>query len=637
MDTKSGKYFIVFATAILVITAVLRLVYLQDMPPGLTRDEALDADIASSILEGNHALFFREGYGHEPLYHYLAAPFQRALGDNFLAVRLPSVYLGLLLVAITMTWARREFGAAAALMTGAFMAVSWWPIIFSRIGLRPILEPVLLVLALWFWFRRPWLAGVFLGLSVYSYTAARVLLILPPLFLAYQFLLRKRLKTQTVHYRATLTIFAVSILVYLPLGLTLLADPTLQERVQQLSGPLNEFWAGNPLPIVQSIGATLGVFTFTGDPLWSYSLPNRPLFDPLTGLLFYLGFVLVLWQARHRSIYGLLLIWLALALVPGALAPDAPGIIRLIGAIPVVYLLPSLAISWLWTKFSKQPVMPRWLFGAGALIVLFLITLNFYRTVEGFVQWPAASEVRQKYQSIWLDISRHWRENPAGALVVSDSWYEPIKATSLRRDYGHDLSARWVQRGHAVVFPGAANGRLYVPEFAPLSVELAGLLDGERPLYRSQNSPSFAVYDLPSAPAMPENVDPVSFVMPGVVEPAITLLDYEIAPTETDLNLRLLTYWRVESFLPADLTAFVHLLDQEGQIVAQHDGLDAAPGTLQPGDIIVQSHALPLTESGGPFTLQAGLYTLSDGRRLVPIGQSEDTLVLKRDVFIGKE
>ena len=54
---------------ILLLAAAFRLVALPDLPPGLAQDEVLDADIALFIRGGEHALFFRHGYGHEPLYH----------------------------------------------------------------------------------------------------------------------------------------------------------------------------------------------------------------------------------------------------------------------------------------------------------------------------------------------------------------------------------------------------------------------------------------------------------------------------------------------------------------------------------------------------------------------------------------
>ncbi|MCA9961730.1 MAG: hypothetical protein KC443_21975, partial [Anaerolineales bacterium] len=131
------RRFLGWATVVLLLAALLRLLVLQDVPPGLAQDEVLNADIVTFIRQGYHALFFREGYGHEPLYHYWSVPFQVLLGDNVLSVRLPAVCLGLLLVAATMRWAKREFGEETAVVAGFGLAVSWWPLIFSRIGLRP--------------------------------------------------------------------------------------------------------------------------------------------------------------------------------------------------------------------------------------------------------------------------------------------------------------------------------------------------------------------------------------------------------------------------------------------------------------------------------------------------------------------
>ncbi|HFE65683.1 MAG TPA: hypothetical protein ENJ93_00350, partial [Chloroflexi bacterium] len=75
-------------TAVLLIAAIFRIISLQDVPPGLSQDEVLNADIVSFIRQGQPALFFREGFGHEPLYHYWSVPFQALLGDNFLSIRL---------------------------------------------------------------------------------------------------------------------------------------------------------------------------------------------------------------------------------------------------------------------------------------------------------------------------------------------------------------------------------------------------------------------------------------------------------------------------------------------------------------------------------------------------------------------
>jgi hypothetical protein len=69
---------------------------------------------------------------------------------------------------------------------------------------------------------------------------------------------------------------------------------------------------------------------------------------------------------------------------------------------------------------------------------------------------------------------------------------------------------------------------------------------------------------------------------------------------------------------------FVHLLDEQGRLVAQHDG---EPGgglvlttTWQPGETVADNHGLlvPIDVAGGRFTVQVGLYPLGDpGNRLL--------------------
>lgn len=608
--------FLPAATAVLLLAAVMRLVALHDVPPGLAQDEVLNADVVGFIRQGYYRLFFPEGYGHEPLYHYWSVPFQVLLGDNVLSIRLPAVFLGLLLVALTMRWTRREFGGRTAVLTGAFLGVSWWPIIFSRIGLRPIMEPLFLVLFAWFWPRRPWPAGLFLGLTLYTYTGARVVFLIPALLLLYAFVRNRRApdgRSLSEAVRPALIVLGVSLLVYLPLGLTLRADPSLQQRVAQLEGPLQALQAGDAQPILQATGRTLGFFSFTGDPRWTYMLPQRPLFDPVTALFFYGGLLLALVRLR-RPRYAFVLVWLAVGLIPSAVTPDAPSSVRLVGAMPVVYLLPALALDWLWQ--CVRAINGRAWQTAVLLLLLGIPALTLARTLrDGFVRWPQALETRLKYQTVLLDMARYREAHADGALVVADSFYRPITADSLRRNLNANPQARWVQTGSevagAVVFPAEGDGRFYVPEFAPPDELLWDAGVPARPLYRSGRTPSFAVYPLPDAPAPAGNVTPVTF---GEV---IRLVGYETSPEADGRPLQLLTMWQVEGSLPEDLAVFVHLLDEEGQLAAQHDGFDAAPATLWPGDVVVQRHVLsPETVPDGRYTLQVGLYRRGDGQRL---------------------
>ncbi len=628
------RSFLALATSLLLLAAVTRLWRLADVPPGVARDETLNADIATFILSGRLALFFREGYGHEPLYHYLAAGFMPLLGDNLLTMRLPSVMIGLLLIAVVLAWARRAFGPLPALVAGGLLAVSWWPIIFSRIGLRPQLSALLVALAVWQW-RRPWVAGTGLALALYTYTAARLTPLLPAVFALYTLLLGRGWSGDTSRpFRRAVRTTLISTVLGLPLFLVLRAEPGLQERVNQLSGPLDALWAGDWRPVWTSVRVTMGVFSFGGDPLWSYALPGRPLFDWFSALFFYGGLILALRRSVRFPVYGLTLIWLGLGLLPSALAPDAPSLIRLILIQPVVYVMPGLAVTWLSEQAAERlptRVNGPALTSALVVLVLGLWSLNAWRSwQDGYRTWASAPEVRQKYQSIWLDISRDLRASGAldveMPIVVADSWYEPVKADSLRRLLGRPLPARWVRQGNALVLPAGA-GRLYVPEFAPLHPALLAHAGLGEPLYRSQNRPGFAVYALPAAPpSLPATLD-LPFAAAGRAH--LLALRGQVLLTGEDPGL--LSYWQVLAPLPADLAAFVHLIDSAGQIAGQYDGLDAMPGTLRPGDRFLQWH--PLSAPGpGPYTLQLGLYQLVSGERLTHPGQPADRALLYQDL-----
>ena len=630
--------FLLWATAVLLLAAFLRVVALQDVPPGLSQDEVLNADVVIFIRQGYHALFFREGYGHEPLYHYWSVPFQLLFGDNVLSIRLPAVYLGLLLVAATMRWSRREFGPLTGAVTGLGLAISWWPIIFSRVGLRPIMEPLLLVIFAWFWPRRPWLAGLFLGLSVYTYTGARAVFLIPLLLFFYwlvagrwadaprQKLLKWRIHQPSVNVpfsASALIVLLVSLLVVLPLAITLWADPTLQQRVQQLEGPLAALQQGELRPILATTLATFGIFSFTGDPRWTYTLPGRPLFDPLTSLFFYGGLLLSILRFR-RPAYAFALIWLFVGLIPSAVTPQAPSTIRMIGAMPIVYLMPALAVTWLWQQIENHQWPGdrhrRKLVKGGVVTVFVLLFLgNLALTVrDGFIHWPEALETRLKYQAVWQDVAAYLPESPDGALVFADGFYRPITVDSLRRNLARPLQARWVQTGAevagAIVLPQGSGARLFVPEFAAPDAQLmqaAGI--DSKPIYRSAGEPSFAVYDLPGVP------EPFLLSQNATFSGVITLVGYNTLLASDQGSLQLFTIWQVEDLLPADLASFAHWLDEDGAIISQHDGFDAAAQYLQPGDLVVQRHVLPVPGAlpQGEYEFHVGLYTREDGTRLV--------------------
>ena len=174
---------------------------------------------------------------------------------------------------------------------------------------------------------------------------------------------------------------------------------------------------------------------------------------------------------------------------------------------------------------------------------------------------------------------------------------------------------------------------LYVPEFAPLPAELLAAVgvNGE-PVFRSKGNPAFAVYDLEGASISPSSPADVSF------DERIRFLGHDLLEAN-ELEIRLLTYWIVQDALPDDLATFVHLVKQEGEIVAQEDSLDAAPQMLEPGVVLVQLHVLPVTgvSPEGPMALQIGLYQRISQARLTHQGAEADRITIEDELILTKE
>jgi hypothetical protein len=85
---------------------------------------------------------------------------------------------------------------------------------------------------------------------------------------------------------------------------------------------------------------------------------------------------------------------------------------------------------------------------------------------------------------------------------------------------------------------------------------------------------------------------------------------------------RLVLYWRARAEIEEDYSVFVHLIGQEGESIAQGDGVPAngiyPTWAWVPGEIIEDEHLIPLeTDSpAGTYQLSVGLYQLGTPDRL---------------------
>ncbi|MCD6285116.1 MAG: hypothetical protein J7M39_04290, partial [Anaerolineae bacterium] len=103
---------------------------------------------------------------------------------------------------------------------------------------------------------------------------------------------------------------------------------------------------------------------------------------------------------------------------------------------------------------------------------------------------------------------------------------------------------------------------------------------------------------------------------------ALELVAYDIQSREGYLDIEL--YWSAVATPASDYTVFVHLVDADGRLVAQHDG-DPLSGAYPTswwtaGEIVGDVHTLPAPspEDGG-VVLYVGMYDAQTGERLAVI------------------
>jgi len=609
-----------FVVLVAVVATALRLYGLDAVPPGLQHDEVFHGHDAVTVLLGHHPIYFPSNAGNEPLYIYLTAGTIALFGKNAWGIRLAAVICGLAAVGLTGLWIRRSYNTRIALIATALIAVTFWPLFMSRVGLRSAALPPLAAATAWlfwwaiqgfgsrYWVLRFVLAGVVLGATLYTYPAARVLpiayLLFSITFYVLRFTSRENFNTQYPTFSTLIgfaTFFVAAGLVFLPLYLYLANAPEADMRIQQLweIGALSALKNGNAGPLLSNIRDTLGMFTFRGDPVWRYNIAGRPVFDPLVGVLFYLGLIIAVWRGRE-SRYLFALMWLPIGLAPSILSDSAPSFLRASAALPVVFLFPALGMDWLIERF-------KWKRALIAATIAVVASSGALAIRDYFGVWPARPEVREAYRSDLADVAR-WldaRADGAPAVIASANPHD-LDPFIFDFELRHPRPVKWVDRAYGLIFP---PGRaLYIsPASTAFAPELRRLL-GAAPVV---SNASFVAFEMDAPPVAP----PVALTAPMRFDNRLDLMGYQVDPSSIKPGewVRVWTYWRIVDDTRGEqwpMAVFVHLLDVQGQFVAGRDLLAVPTAGWRTGDVWVQfqDFQVPASASPGAYPVEVGLY-----------------------------
>ncbi|KPV52287.1 hypothetical protein SE17_16385 [Kouleothrix aurantiaca] len=142
----------------------------------------------------------------------------------------------------------------------------------------------------------------------------------------------------------------------------------------------------------ENLALHLGIWLERGDHIGRHNLPDAPQLDLPTGLLFALGMALALVWWRDRRV-RLLFLWLAVALVPGMFAIEAPHAVRTVEVIAPSMLLAGIGGVALLERLRATHFAwaLRW---AAPALLLGILALN---GVRYFLIWPALPSTYEQF------------------------------------------------------------------------------------------------------------------------------------------------------------------------------------------------------------------------------------------------
>ncbi|MFN8595411.1 MAG: hypothetical protein U0559_04400 [Anaerolineae bacterium] len=440
--------------------------------------------------------------------------------------------------------------------------------------------------------------------------------------------------------------------------------PAAERRLGEVEGPLDALQRGEVRPLIESTLITSAMFIAKGDPEWLYNIPDRPVFDPITGVIFYAAVLLGLRRWRQAP-YAFVLIWLLVGLLPPMLTWPAASNSHGILAQTPAFLIAAMGLDGLVAKFStakdtkshnrNQRIV--WVLMGLVVVIHSAVSLNDY-----FNRWATEPTVQTEHAASIAKTAQYFGQNPVSTPLVFSSGdvmhWNPWMVTAFRLNapIGY-ANARWFDARSSFVFPqgqtdltliNVANDDAPAPLDARLIEDLFPTVEPS-PLATDYFSATQVVSSLNTrlitlTQASVSWPDGAVAQLPLSFGDHLQLIGYDVrkAIVQPGKNIRLTTYWRVQDPTLEPLSFFVHVLDDQGRIAAQWDGYNYSPQYLQRGDIIVQVHFIPIQPdfAAGTYRLALGLYSPKvDQQPRLPIvldGRPVADRILLQSVVIQK-
>ncbi|MFQ3536279.1 MAG: glycosyltransferase family 39 protein [Aggregatilineales bacterium] len=615
----------------LLLAALLRLADLHSSPPGLHYDEAADMLLGRDIAFYGYQPFpVVEAYsGREALFYYLAVPMLHIFGTDVFATRLTSALLGILTVAVTFALGRAMFkghpyAALIALCGGAWLAVNGAQVWLTRQGFRTSPQPLLEALALWClfialrrergWARSAALGGFFGGAALYTYMAARIFPLWLLLPLGALLLIDTR---RALRLRQSALFLAVLAITALPITLFYLSKPEVfLDRLAQVTES-----DVSALTLLESLRLHAEMFFLRGDPLLRYNLaPERPWFDPISGVLMLIGFGAALRLYLRRAeptilrIAALCVLLAPLLILPSVVAVGGlpPSHMRSVAMVPLIFFAPALGIAALVAR------VPRLRYGiAGLVLLLALHTWSDYRA------WASRADLFYDAHGDMQLIGQWLEANlaPDEVAYIVSAFYNHPTVLAHRLDHSR---IRWLMAEHLIIPPEGEQALYLFPRTVSSPHESTFASDARvarlQALDGPDGAPAFTVYRLQGGT---ERRSAPSRSFGGFLSAGDALTSFEGRGGQM---IQVSFAWDVlQKPDRTDLTPVVALRDPLGEEIARFHPYFEQSDRLRASErlIIALDVPLPLGALSGTYTLHTAWLSRSSGA-LLPLVDAQN-------------
>jgi 4-amino-4-deoxy-L-arabinose transferase-like glycosyltransferase len=414
---------------IIALAIFLRVWNINEAPPGVYPDEAVNGiDALSAIESGNYEWFYPANNGREGLFMNIIAVFFQLFGISVFTLKLPAIICGTLTVWGTYLLGKELFSSARIGLIAAFLtSVSFWAINFSRISFRANMLPAILAFSFYFLFKglrtKKWydfaFGGLIFGLGMHSYIAFRIAPVVLVVML-FVFILNRNHFLKNFWKQILVFVLFTTITAFPMIYTLYIAHPEYaQSRSASISIMDPEVNQGNlAKTFFRSLSLSVLKYNFWGDQNWRHNFPPYPLLDPITGAAFMFGlayamikfFHLLLLRFRKKvsdektEVFAFLLSFFFLLLAPEFMTAEGnPHALRAIGTIPVVFIFSALTFNFFLGKVeSKNYFHKKIIF---ALIFVMLLSVGIFNSVKYHLVWAKKPQTANSFEKNLMDIS----------------------------------------------------------------------------------------------------------------------------------------------------------------------------------------------------------------------------------------